>query len=261
MCLLRLLWMGDIFVFFCGSCETLNGNITPSYTNSSITACRSDTHYRRSWCILAEDGADRRETNPFFFFFPHKPFQHCPGTVNLQSIWQSSVSGFHSFSDCFPPWPLDQKLEFWFYRTREFCFSLWEFFRSNVENLNGFQTGFLKASLPGLVRCCFLNFILSFFVVPLCYSYLCPNNRVKKKTPGNNYFLAARTTLKPKQCVCVYLLQGGESRVAVSEVKTSVGEAESGQVPQSQILRQWKTLGQTRLLTLIHQLLHLCVQT
>lgn len=47
----------------------------------------------------------------------------------------------------------------------------------------------------------------------------------------------------------------------MSEVKTSVGEAESRQVPQSQILRQWKTLGQTGLLTLIHQLLHLCVQT
>lgn len=128
----------------------------------------------------------------------------------------------------------------------------------------GFQTGFLKATLPGLVRCCFLNFILSFLLFPCNnegYSYLCPNNRVKKKTPGNNFFLAARTPLKPKQCVCVYLLQGRESRVVMSEIKTSVGEAESGQVPQSQILWQWKTLGQTRLLTLIHQLLHLCVQT
>lgn len=97
-------------------------------------------HWRRSRCILADDGADR-----------HKPFQHCPGTVNLQSIWQSSVSGFHSFSDCLPPWPLDQKLEFWFYWTREFCFSLWEFFRGDVENLNGFQTGFLHSAWIGEV--------------------------------------------------------------------------------------------------------------
>lgn len=136
MCILRLLWMGDIFVFFCGSFETLlNGNITPSYTNSSTTACRSDTHWRCSWCILAEDGADR-----------HKPFQHCSGTVNLQSIWQSSLSVFHSVfihSVTAFPWPLDQKLEFWFYRTREFCLLLWEFFRGSVENLNGFQTEYL----------------------------------------------------------------------------------------------------------------------
>lgn len=46
----------------------------------------------------------------------------------------------------------------------------------------------------------------------------------------------------------------------MSEIKPAVGEAESGQVPQSQILRQRETLGQARLLTLIHQLLHLCVQ-
>lgn len=47
----------------------------------------------------------------------------------------------------------------------------------------------------------------------------------------------------------------------MSEIKSSMGEVESGQVPQGQILRQWKTLGQTRLLTLVYQLLHLRVQT
>lgn len=47
----------------------------------------------------------------------------------------------------------------------------------------------------------------------------------------------------------------------MSEIKSSMGEVESGQVPQRQILWQWKTLGQARLLTLVYQLLHLCVQT
>lgn len=82
-----------------------------------------------------------------------------------------------------------------------------------------------------------------------------------QKTRRNKYFLSAGTRLKPKRCARVYLLQGRERGVAMSEIKSSVGEAESGQVSQSQILWQRKTLGQTGLLTLIYQLLHLCVQT
>lgn len=82
-----------------------------------------------------------------------------------------------------------------------------------------------------------------------------------QKPCRNNYFLSAATRFKAKPCACAYLLQGRERGVAMSEIKSSVGEAESGQVSQSQILWQRKTLGQTGLLTLVDQLLHLCVQT
>lgn len=45
------------------------------------------------------------------------------------------------------------------------------------------------------------------------------------------------------------------------EIKPSMGEVERGQMPQSHILRQRKTLGQTRLLALVYQLLDLRLQT
>lgn len=45
------------------------------------------------------------------------------------------------------------------------------------------------------------------------------------------------------------------------EIKPPMGEVERGQMPQSHILRQRKTLGQTRLLALVEQLLDLRLQT
>lgn len=62
-------------------------------------------------------------------------------------------------------------------------------------------------------------------------------------------------------CAGAHLLQGRQRGVAVREIEPPMGEVERGQMPQSHILRQRKTLGQTRLLALVEQLLDLRLQT
>lgn len=58
-----------------------------------------------------------------------------------------------------------------------------------------------------------------------------------------------------------HLLQWAKGGIPAREIEPAVGGAESGQVLQSQVLRQQQTLGQAGLLALTQELHHLRVQT